>query len=393
MLMRTTILVLALTATATSPCIWDSDTLGDELRGLPDDLRLVTGRWFRHSAEYYQSRIDRLPAELAEHPGDLATYDDLAVAYERLRDREAALAVMSRKKAALDAHGEHDADWNEHLYRYHANQGTFLAHSGRFDEALTELARAIEINPSAHFGRERFQMDAIRYVAACREDPTLWERSDFLGFANVRPENRFFAVTGPMSFSETRRDDAETRKVPWDEIRTAVAGMLRFGGLEGGELYRTLGDLYLSERHLHLAWWAYGVAIERGHPAAEQIERARVGIVKHWTEANQHNGGKRTAIPDAEEFRDVRANAARWLATFHRREREALAAGRDPSQEDELRALIEAADKEVPEVLPVAARAQSAGDGSPAKETKAWGGEPAESPSQSPPAAGTKRGR
>lgn len=300
---------------AATPCIWDSDTLGDELRGLPDALRLVTGRWMRHGVEYYAARIAKLPAHLAGHADDLAAYDDLAVAYERQGDRDAALAVMDDKRAVLEKLAAGDAVAIEHRYREHANRGTFLAHSGRFDEALVELGKALEINPAAHFGRERWQIEAIWYVAACKRDPSLWAKHDFLTFANVLPEPLAAPVTGRASYTTTRLD--EPRRVPWDELHTAVAGMLRFGGLEGAELWRTLGDLHLAKQDLHLAWWAYGVAIERGHPASETITMARAGIIEHWREAMRVER-KRIPIPGDDEFRAVRTSAAKWLAAFQR---------------------------------------------------------------------------
>ena len=94
--------LIALGSSVLVPCIWDSDTLADEVRGLPDAQDLVTGRWFRHGEAYYQRRIETLPALLEKHPDRIELYDDLAVAHERLRDRDAAIREMGRKKAMLD---------------------------------------------------------------------------------------------------------------------------------------------------------------------------------------------------------------------------------------------------------------------------------------------------
>jgi tetratricopeptide (TPR) repeat protein len=335
---------------STPPFSWDSDTLADELRGLPDDHDLLSGRWLRHSTDYYRHRLETLPTHIEAHPTDLAAFDDLAVAHERLGDRSSALAVIERKSRVLADLAQDDAgaEIANHRYRYHANKGTFLAHSGRFEEAIVELEKAIAIEPAAHFGRERFQIDLIRHVAACRKEPSLWEQHDFLTFANVVPSDRpFFSVTGSTGFTAKLRVDDSTTRVPWAELHTAIVGMLRFGGLEGPELYRALGDLHLAKQNLHLAWWAYGVAIERGHPAEAHLALVRDGIVRHWREANEHSR-KKTPIPTAEEFRDARARSARWLAEFHRLERAALKSGRAPSDPAVLKDLLAAADKAVP---------------------------------------------
>ncbi|MBI5850981.1 MAG: hypothetical protein HZB39_08125 [Planctomycetes bacterium] len=346
--------VLAVVLLASVPCIWDSDTLGDELRGLPDALRLVTGRWYRHSDDYYAARIATLPARLEAEPGDLPAYDDLAVAYERRGAHDDALDVLARKRAALDRLPADDAQAKEHRYRELANRGTVLAHAGRFDEALPVLEAAIALNPAAHFGRERWQIAAIRYVAACKRDPSLWSSHDFLTFSNVLPEPMAPPITGRASYTVQRLD--EPRRVPWDELYTAIAGMLRFGGRESAELYRTLGDLHLAKQDLHLAWWAYGVAIERGHPAAETIAAARASIVEHWREAMRIER-KRIPIPTDDEFRAVRASGAKWLAAFQRFERAAIGAGEDVTSEAALKRRLARADAEVEELLPTGAKA------------------------------------
>ena len=65
----------------------------------------------------------------------------------------------------------------EHLYRYHANHGTFLAHRWsragadrsklvEVEAARDQIARALEINPDAHFGREKYQLQALDWIIA-----------------------------------------------------------------------------------------------------------------------------------------------------------------------------------------------------------------------------------
>lgn len=346
-------LIAGTSISVTLPCIWDSDTLADEVRGLPGAQDLVTGRWFRHGKAYYQKRIETLPARIEEHPDELELYDDLAVAYERLRDRDAAIAVMRKKKKALDRHTADDTIKLDQLYRYHANLGTFYAHKGEFDKALQELETAVKINPAAHFGRERYQIDLIRYVAACKKDRSLWTTHDYFTFSNRMPKDRsFFSITGSMSYSARFRANADTRKAPWKEMYTATAGMLRFGGLEGAELYRSLGDLFLARRDLNLAWWAYQVAITNGHPAEASLRQACKGIEKHWKEANANNR-KKVAAPDSALFRKVQVNSRKWLITFQDAEKAFLEAGQDTSKPDVLSKIAAKADEAVPRILPL----------------------------------------
>ena len=323
---------------AMTPCLWDSDTLDTELRGLPEAFDLVVGKWHRHSDRYYRERVTRL-ASASEL--DLTGYDDLAVAYERLGERDAAVEVMAQKARTLS--GAPDA---EHQYRYHANLGTFHAHAGRYDDALTELRAAVAINPDAHFGRENFQIELIEYVAAAKADPQLWRRFSFLRHAGYQVRAHI-GVDGLRFSPDASRDWGADwrgeRQLDWDKAYKAVAGMLRFGGLEGPELYRSLAELFLVKRHLNLAWWALERAVERGHPAADLLRAGQVGIEKHWQEARkiQRSG---PLAPTRAEVRAARARADAWVAAFQEAEAAAIDRGEDVQSDAALRRSLASAD-------------------------------------------------
>jgi hypothetical protein len=82
---------------------------------------------------------------------------------------------MEKKRAQLDGLDASRPEVKEQLYRYHANLGTFLVHRwvrqgadrarlGEVKAARDEIARAMEINPNAHFGREKYQLRAIEWI-------------------------------------------------------------------------------------------------------------------------------------------------------------------------------------------------------------------------------------
>ena len=335
------LVAIGLVAAAMTPCLWDSDTLDTELRGLPDAYDLVVGRWHRHSDRYYLDRVTRLgsAAELT-----LAECDDLAVAYEHLGDRDAAVEVMAQKARMLS-----DEPDTEHQYRYHANLGTFHAHAGRYDDALTELRAAVAINPDAHFGRENFQIELIEYVAAAKADPQLWRRFSFLrhaGYqirAHIGVDGLRFAPDPSRDWSEDWRGE---RQLDWGKAYKAVGGMLRFGGLEGPELYRSLAELFLAKQHLNLAWWALERAVERGHPAADLLRAGQRGIEKHWQEARkiQRSG---PLPPTRLEVDAARARADAWVAAFQQAEVAALDRGEVVHTDAALRRLLASADAAV----------------------------------------------
>ncbi len=259
----------------------------------------------------------------------LNEFDDLAVALERLGRRDEALTVLASKAERLAVEPD-----PEHQYRYHANLGTVLAHAGRFKTAIAELEKAINLNPEAHFGRERYQIDLIRYLAATQKDTTLWSRHNFLSWSG---HSVMEVYHGRMSFTE----EFEPRiKDSFEDAFQGVTGMLRFGGLEGPELYRALGDLCRREQHLNLAWRFYLSALEKGHPASEQIEVAVAAIEDHWREANfLRNAPTRT------QFRQTQQNARRWVEAFQAVEADMLAS----NQKVDLKAALAEADRLVPE--------------------------------------------
>ena len=79
-------------------CLWDYDTLKMERSRFPSTLELITGKFLRHSKEFYEWRVrDRL-AKLKEYPDQLAWYDDLAVAYDKLGQHQKAIDLMLEKE-------------------------------------------------------------------------------------------------------------------------------------------------------------------------------------------------------------------------------------------------------------------------------------------------------
>ncbi|MEQ9094793.1 MAG: hypothetical protein RIE32_00865 [Phycisphaerales bacterium] len=191
----TTLLALATAAalflvggSSTNGCLWDSDTLRTEATGAPGMVETIVGRFDRYPPLYYEMRLERVATELdadpTDHPKNLAAYDDAGVACDRLGRHDEAIEWMSKKRTALDALPASE-ERTEHEYRYLANLGTFHAHrwiaagADRSDMADIERARdliaqAIELNPDAHFGRERYQLMALAWILEPTHVESAW---------------------------------------------------------------------------------------------------------------------------------------------------------------------------------------------------------------------------
>jgi hypothetical protein len=156
-------------------CLWDRDTLATEGRNRPDTIAAITGRFPRNPPLFYTMRLERVSAEVVRHPERLDAYDDAGVACDRLGRGDEAVAWMGRKREQLRTLDGGRPEVREHYYRYHANLGTFLAHRwirngadrthlDDLHQAHDAIATALALNPNAHFGRERYQLQAIAFL-------------------------------------------------------------------------------------------------------------------------------------------------------------------------------------------------------------------------------------
>lgn len=95
------LIVLCFTFPANA-CLWDDDTLETEARGVPDAVRVITGRFERNPDLYYEMRLARVTKQLGSTPEKLELSDDAGVACDRLHRDDKAIAWMTKKRAQLD---------------------------------------------------------------------------------------------------------------------------------------------------------------------------------------------------------------------------------------------------------------------------------------------------
>ncbi len=298
--------IIAAFATAVAACIWDSDSMRTEAEGLPGVAEAITGHFVRFPPEYFQRRIEIATARIDADPDDLAAYDDLAVAHDRLGRYVAAFDWMERKHAAIGRLTAAGRDVADHQYRYHANLGTFHAHAyiaAPLDErderdiqlAETHIARAIEINPDAHFGREKYQLAAIRWIA------------DLPG-----NEREFSYTRQPMFLSMLDDDglvlrDAASR----DEAIEGLVGLIVLGAAwESIDVYTALAELLYRRRDASLG---YAATLR----VRELIDSGRRSLHPDYDHAAALEHGAETLVnPSAArlDYAGARASAREWHA-------------------------------------------------------------------------------
>lgn len=230
-------LLILLIPRPTAGCLWDFDTLLAERKKFPTVLELATGKFIRHSPEFYQWRIRDRQAKLKADPTNRAYYDDLAVAYDKVGQQDKAIEVILAKDQVEPG-----------LYETEANLGTFLIHAGKYEEGLQHINQAIEINPDAHFGREKYQVLLVEYLA-----PRLKDGKPSLPLASVMlPEKEHPDRESGLSFADflRRRDgDYEMSDRELGEAVKGITGIMRFSKHDSPVLLEALGSLLTEDSH------------------------------------------------------------------------------------------------------------------------------------------------
>ncbi len=300
----------------------------------------MTGKFVRHSPEYYEWRIQDRLEKLNKDPDSLPLLDDLGVAYDKLGQHERALDIARRAEAL-------DPD----RYETVANLGTFLIHAGQLQEGLAYIRRAIEINPDAHFGREIVQQHLVEYVLLVRKLSTTegtlpmqvqLERA-FREVVDPGLEDlQYYSLShrpvglGPRGFAAYATlplEGAEEAFLTQEEALTGVLGMMRFGNYRSPILLEALGDLLVAQGDLRLAARAYLRAADEveSEEAKAAFRELAEGSLRRQT---LHMGTHRNlSLAQVNSFLNTeQAKAESWFARLREQELSWIAAGEDVDQ-------------------------------------------------------------
>ena len=314
--------LLALLAVALLPavlaCAWDYDTTKMERTRFPGTLELVTGKFLRHSPEFYRWRIENRLKRLEADPANLALLDDLAVAYDKVGRHD--LAVATAERAGAIRPGRYETE---------ANLGTFHFHAGNLCEGLPHIDRALAINPDAHFGREKYQKLLAEYVLSRPEGALL--------LAEVKSA----MATG--TFAEFIHLGADSRRDKPEEVAAAikgVLGMMKFGNHASPVLLEALGSLLTQDwadptaDAKLLAARAYlkaSAEVPEG-PGREAYRALARRALEYQTPRRDQMGQIALAQVEAD-FRAELAEAETWYADLRARELAWVASSEDPDAE------------------------------------------------------------
>ncbi len=322
-------IALALVVASATPlvaCLWDRDTLKAERQRFPTTLELITGKFLRHSQEYYQWRVEDRRKKLAAEPDNLANYDDLAVAYEKLGQHDKAIETILKKNELKPG-----------IYETEANLGTFLIHAGRLEEGLAHIKRAIEINPDAHFGREIYQQLLVEYVLARQEDgKTTLPLDRYSG--GYAWKQGFGSYVVSRRLKPRQQQNESLRRAELGRALKGVLGMMRFGNHDSPILLEALGDILLAHgRRSDAKQLAARAYLKAAYEVEEDSAKRLYRSLAEEALSNQSAPGRSSdqlPFPQLEaSFKAELAEADRWFESIVKDEQAWIEQGKDVDAE------------------------------------------------------------
>lgn len=314
-------------------CMWDYDTIKMERTRFPGTLELITGKFLRHSSEFYQWRITNRLKRLETDPTNAALLDDLAAAYDKTGQHDKAI------ETALKTEKLHPG-----RYETAANLGTFYFHSGKLEEGIPHIDRALKINPNAHFGREKYQKLLVEYVLRHRQGGPLK-----LPLANVevypetvRESPSLHYVKVKNTFEECLRPAGSDGPLTPEEAAHAIKGilgMMKFGKHDSPVLLEALGSL-LTQGYENPTADAKLLAARAYLKASYEVPEGPARNTYREMAANaiqmQSPRGKLEAISLESveaDFQKELEEGRTWYAELHERELSWIREGQDPEAE------------------------------------------------------------
>ena len=324
--------------TSALACKWDYDTLKMEQQRFPGTLQLLSGKFLRHSKDFYKWRIQNRLEKLKKNPDKLSYYDDIAAAFDSIGQPQKGIEWMLKKEKKKPG-----------LYETYANLGTFYIHNKQLKKGLGYIKKAIKINPNAHFGREIYQAYLVEYILFLTKGGKLsFPLSKLLEKKQKeKPQTEMqkwmkdkFAGEGFSIFLRAKNKDWRSYK-QWDAQRgkaiKGVLGMMRFGNFRSPVLLEALGDLLGSRgnndakrmaarAYLHASFEVKDAAVKKLY-----IKKAKQALSM---QANNPDDGNQLTLKELhKDYQNEIAEGEAWFAKIKKDEQEWIKKKLNPEKE------------------------------------------------------------
>ncbi len=313
-------------------CMWDYDTIKMERTRFPGTLEMITGKFLRHSPEFYQWRVENRLKRLEADPANVALLDDLAVAYDKTGRHDEAIKTALRAEQVRPGR-----------YETAANLGTFYFHAGKLNDGLPHIGRALAINPDAHFGREKYQKLLVEYMIRQRKGgPPKLPLADVKVGPRPPGDGPHLNVTVKDSFADFLGLGKYTYPPKADELSAAIKGilgMMKFGQHDSPVLLEALGGLLTqdaSNPEADAKLLAARVYLRASDEVPDGPSRAAYRAMAEAAiemQTPDRRMGQITLERVEGDFQKELAEARDWYADLRGREMSWIRDGRDPEAE------------------------------------------------------------
>ncbi|MDG2212999.1 MAG: hypothetical protein P8M70_04160 [Verrucomicrobiota bacterium] len=278
-------------------CLWDSDTIRDEVQARPSLLELVTGRLPHHGTDYYETRVKRLEPKNDRSPKET---NDLAVALIRLARFDAAQVLLEAQLT-----DEPDS------YITLSNLGVLHKKQGDFARGADYIRKALGIKPEGHMGLGDWYEKALTWRAQCTTN-TSPPKVDFLGEA-------YDEIKSPINHNF--RPLTAERKKRFDKLQNLLRNDQSFA-----DGFLVMGDFLVMIGDLHLGTISYYRSLQLQHPNPGMVNRRINMVENHWREGSLRSD-KWTSRDKAEKL--ISAGKI-WVVNFQMKESVLVALGEMP---------------------------------------------------------------
>ena len=234
-------------------CLWDRDTLKDDIATQASSLDLILGQFPHHGETYYKLRIKRISKQ---EQLSILDHNDLAVAYVRVNDF-----------ASAEKHLAEALKMNPNQYETLSNIGVTAKKQGDFEKGAEYIKKALEIKPEGHMGLGDWYLKMLiwreKHEGTNEKNPP---EQNFIGIAYGDSFNeKYYGIEGLLPKGENAMHPAMMVK----NDQTYADGFLVFG------------DHLREASHYHLAFLADTKAMMLGHQNPEAIRLRRRAYLRY----------------------------------------------------------------------------------------------------------------
>lgn len=290
----------------TSACLWDSDTITDELQTRASQYDLVMGQFPSHGKVYYRKRIENL--EPKAHDLTWTEQNDLAVAYIRTEQFTKALPILEKNLKAKPKD-----------YHSLSNLGVLYKKQGDYTKASEYMQKALQIKPAGHMGLGDWYLKRLEWSKQ-HESPS-----------GKKPSVNFLGE----EYSALNLEWIGSEKTNNIKKRAQYLTKLIKNDRHFSDGYLVMGDLFREIEDLNLAMRCYQHAQYLKHPNPEVLTQRIDSILYHWSslpyaprfkDKIKHLEQKRAH--EKKKFLTELKETEQWLTDFHAGETELIQQGK-----------------------------------------------------------------